>query len=278
MSQCQMCGREIPEGQQLCPTCRNAWEWRQRQQAQSAPAQEPPQGGTAPAADQPPRQEKPHQAAKPPKAVKAPKAAKAAKTPKEPKAAKAAPVAKAPQPGKLPAVILGAALVAFVLFFLAAALFGSRTGWARTMPTLETWQGDSGTTEVADPGPDQIVAAAPDQALPQQPTDAQQPTADPGSADSSEYIFPDSDSTYLTRDQVAALTPEQLRLARNEIYARHGRIFQDEALAAYFGSKSWYQPLYDGATFDALGDSVLNQYEIANRDLIQEYEALYNGQ
>ena len=34
MSQCQMCGREIPDGQQLCPTCRNAWEWRQRQQAQ----------------------------------------------------------------------------------------------------------------------------------------------------------------------------------------------------------------------------------------------------
>ena len=27
-----MCGRKIPDGQQLCPTCRNAVEWRQRQQ------------------------------------------------------------------------------------------------------------------------------------------------------------------------------------------------------------------------------------------------------
>lgn len=272
MSQCQMCGREIPDGQQLCPTCRNAWEWRQRQQAQSAPAQEPPRDRPEAAADK---------AAKPTKAPKAARTSKPEKPQKPPKAAKpakATPVKKAPQPGRAPAVILGAVLVAFVLFFAAAVLFGSRSGGARTMPTLETWQGDSATTEAADPGPDQVVAAAPDQSLPQQPTDAQQPTADPGSADSSEYIFPNSDSAYLTRDQVAALTPEQLRLARNEIYARHGRIFQDETLAAYFGSKSWYQPLYDGATFDAMGDSVLNQYEIANRDLIQEYEALYNGQ
>ena len=27
-----------------------------------------------------------------------------------------------------------------------------------------------------------------------------------------------------------------------------------------------------------LGDSILNEYEIANRDLIQSYEALYSGQ
>lgn len=279
MSQCQMCGREIPDGQQLCPVCRNAWEWRQRQQAQSDPAPEQTQDRPA-AADMTGKTGK---AAKPAKAskaaaAKAPQSAKPQKPPKAAKPAKATPAAKAPQPGRLPAVILGAVLVAFVLFFLAAVLFGSRTGGARTVPTLETWQGDGGTVEMADPGPDQVVAAAPDQSLPQQPTDPQQPAVDPGSADSSEYIFPNSDSAYLTRDQVAALTPEQLRLARNEIYARHGRIFQDETLAAYFGSKSWYQPLYDGATFDAMGDSVLNQYEIANRDLIQEYEALYNGQ
>lgn len=276
MSQCQMCGREIPDGQQLCPVCRNAWEWRQRQQAQSGPAPEQTRDRPA-AADMTGKAGK---AAKAPKAAaaKAPQSAKPQKPPKVAKPAKATPAAKAPQPGRLPAVILGAVLVTFVLFFLAAVLFGSRTGGARTVPTLETWQGDSATTEAADPGPDQVVATAPDQSLPQQPTDAQQGVEGQQTADAGEYIFPNSDSAYLTRDQVAALTPEQLRLARNEIYARHGRIFQDETLAAYFGSKSWYQPLYDGATFDALGDSVLNQYEIANRDLIQEYEALYSGQ
>ena len=74
------------------------------------------------------------------------------------------------------------------------------------------------------------------------------------------------------------MSAQELCYGKNEIYARHGRIFQDETLAAYFGSKSWYQPLYDAESFDALGDSILNEYEIANRDLIQSYEALYSGQ
>ncbi len=264
MSQCQMCGREIPEGQQLCPTCRNAWEWRQRQQAQAAGGA--PAGAEAPKHPETPKASRPEGKAKPPKGAKAPKPAKAT-------------AAKAPQPGRAAALILGAALVAFLLFFGAALLFGGRsTGQEGAPATLETWQGESADTQAADPGPDQIVAAAPEGALPQQPPEDQQSPEGQQTAEAGEYIFPNSDSAYLTREQVAALTPEQLRLARNEIYARHGRIFQDETLAAYFGSKSWYQPLYDGESFDALGDSILNEYEIANRDLIQEYEALYNGQ
>lgn len=265
MSQCQMCGREIPDGQQLCPTCRNAWEWRQRQQAPAAGADET--GAKGPDIPGAGKASKPERPAKSPKGAKSPKPAK---PPKSPKTA----AAKAPQPGQMAAVILGAALVVFLLFFGAALIFGSRSGGQQGAPvTLDTWQGDSADTQTADPGPEQIVAEAPEQMLPQQqPTDPQQPT------DTGEYIFPNSNSTYLTREQVAALTLDQLRLARNEIYARHGRIFQDETLAAYFGSKSWYQPLYDGATFDALGDSILNEYEIANRDLIQEYETMYSGQ
>lgn len=133
---------------------------------------------------------------------------------------------------------------------------------------LTPWDG-GGEAAPADPGPDSIQLTAPDQ--PQAPA---QPPADAQDTAAGEYIFPNSDRAYLTREEVADLTPEQLRLARNEIYARHGRIFQDEELAAYFGSKSWYQPLYDPESFDALGDSILNEYEIANRDLIQEYEAL----
>ena len=30
-------------------------------------------------------------------------------------------------------------------------------------------------------------------------------------------------------------------IARNEIYARHGRKFNDSELQAYFNSKSWYK-------------------------------------
>ena len=276
MSQCQMCGREIPDGQQFCPVCRNAREWHQRQQQVQDHVDRHPGGGqSAPAPEDTKRF-----GAKGAKEAKRPGPARSAKR------GKAAPAAKVPQPGRLPAVILGAVLAAFLLFFAAAVLFGGHAGSGAAAPSsLERWQGGDETVQTGDPGPEQVVAAAPEDTLPQQPpADAQQtpeaqtPAEGQQTAGTGEYIFPNSDSAYLTRDQVAALTPEQLRLARNEIYARHGRIFQDEGLAAYFSSKSWYQPLYDGASFDALGDSILNEYEIANRDLIQEYEALYNGQ
>ena len=83
----------------------------------------------------------------------------------------------------------------------------------------------------------------------------------------SDYILPTSDSAYLTEKDLSALTKEQLRLARNEIYARHGYIFNDEELKEYFQSKSWYTPSTEEVT-----DDMLNVYEIANRDLIINVE------
>ena len=259
MSQCQMCGRKIPDGQQLCPTCRNAVEWRQRQQqAQSGPGS---QEGPRPVQSGPAGPKKP--AARPPKGGARPQAA-----------------ARLAERGRMAAIVLGIVLVLFLAFFAAALLLGGRaSSGGQGTATLTAWEGSEAPAAV-DAGPEQVTVSAPEQALPQAPEQSDTPQNPDQATDalSGEYIFPDSDSTYLTEEQVAALTPEQLRLARNEIYARHGRIFQDETLAAYFGSKSWYQPLYDAESFDALGDSILNEYEIANRDLIQSYEALYSGQ
>ena len=53
------------------------------------------------------------------------------------------------------------------------------------------------------------------------------------------------------------------------MYARHGRKFDDEDLQSYFNGKSWYTPSIDPTEFP---ESLLNEYEIANRDLIVEYE------
>ena len=89
------------------------------------------------------------------------------------------------------------------------------------------------------------------------------------SSASSEYILPDSDSRYLTEDDLIGLSAEQCRLARNEIYARHGRRFQDAGLQRYFDSCSWYSGTVDPKDFS---DSVFNEYERANSRLIVEYE------
>lgn len=48
--------------------------------------------------------------------------------------------------------------------------------------------------------------------------------------DASEYILPDSDTRCLTEEDVAGLSEDEIRIALNEIYARHGRIFQSEDL------------------------------------------------
>lgn len=85
----------------------------------------------------------------------------------------------------------------------------------------------------------------------------------------SSYILPNSSSQYLTMADLQGLTPEQCRIARNEIYARHGRKFDDVALQAYFNSCSWYTGTVEPNNFT---DSLLNNFEIANKNLIIQYE------
>lgn len=83
------------------------------------------------------------------------------------------------------------------------------------------------------------------------------------------YVLPGSDSRYLREDDLRGLTAEECRLARNEIFARHGRRFEDPALQAYFDACSWYTGTVAAEDFD---ESVFNEYEAANVAFIREYE------
>ena len=56
------------------------------------------------------------------------------------------------------------------------------------------------------------------------------------------FLFPDSDHRYLGEADFAGMSKLELRLARNEIFARHGRFFKDQTLANYFSQFPWYQP------------------------------------
>ena len=84
---------------------------------------------------------------------------------------------------------------------------------------------------------------------------------------SAEYVLPQSDTRYYSRDELQVLSDEELRIARNEIYARHGRRFKSEDLQEFFISKQWYEPRYE-----EINENELNKYEIANRDLIVSIE------
>ena len=63
-----------------------------------------------------------------------------------------------------------------------------------------------------------------------------------------------------------------LAIIRNEIFARHGRIFTKQAYKDYFSQKTWYEPTYDPSYFDANLDSFLNDYEWANLAVVQKLE------
>lgn len=87
-----------------------------------------------------------------------------------------------------------------------------------------------------------------------------------------DYILPESDTRYYTNEELDLLTQEEVKLARNEIYARHGRIFtKDMAVKEYFESKDWYE-----GTAEEVLDTELNEFEIGNRDLIVAYETEKN--
>ncbi len=94
-----------------------------------------------------------------------------------------------------------------------------------------------------------------------------------GPVGAADYILPDSGSRYLTIEDLVSLTKEQLRIARNEIYAKHGRIFKTEDLNAYFLSKSWYTGTIASENFT---EELLNIYEKYNVIFIQEQEDKMN--
>ena len=85
-----------------------------------------------------------------------------------------------------------------------------------------------------------------------------------------EQIIPDSDNRYLTENDLSFLNRTGLELAKNEIYARHGRMFVTPYIDKYFRQQSWYEPTVAPEDFS---DSVFNEFESANILLMVDEEA-----
>ena len=84
-------------------------------------------------------------------------------------------------------------------------------------------------------------------------------------ADRAGFLLADSNVRYLTRADLQRLSADRLHIARNEIFARRGRYFKDDALRAYFSQFPWYQP--------HAWEVPLTPVEQANVGLIQSVEA-----
>ena len=85
-----------------------------------------------------------------------------------------------------------------------------------------------------------------------------------------QYIFPDSNSRYLSEEEVRGVETDRLFIGRNEIFARHGYLFQDEGLQQHFNSMPWYSGTVTAEQFNA--DAVFNDFEKKNAELIKRIE------
>ena len=93
---------------------------------------------------------------------------------------------------------------------------------------------------------------------------------EPASTSSGTYVLPDSATRLYSADELSGLSNWQLYVARNEIYARHGRMFQRQDLQDYFNAQSWYTPLYSPEQFDSMG--LLSSTEQQNASTILSVE------
>lgn len=78
--------------------------------------------------------------------------------------------------------------------------------------------------------------------------------------------YPEASDRYLNKSDVSYLSRYDLKIMRNEIFARYGYIFITDDMRNYFQKQSWYIPRYDDV------NNMLNQMEKANIELIKKYE------
>ena len=177
--------------------------------------------------------------------------------------------------GKKSYLVLVLLLLALVAAVFVLVLYPRIKDWQQSKALEETVEisGTEGPAVILDtlpssePTPPPIPVPTPTPLPTAEPEATPEPTPAFNAADG--YLLPESDSRYLTRTDLQDLTQEQCCLARNEIYARHGRQFNTAAIASYFSTKSWYQGTIPAANFS---ETVLNDFEKANIAFIYNYE------
>lgn len=83
------------------------------------------------------------------------------------------------------------------------------------------------------------------------------------------YLIDFSDICYISEQDVQDFSIQELCYARNEIYARHGRLFQSIELTDYFGAQPWYSGFISPENFQ---DSELSEIERTNAEFLRNLE------
>lgn len=79
-------------------------------------------------------------------------------------------------------------------------------------------------------------------------------------------MFPQGSQRYLYEDDVVYLSSRNLKIMRNEIFARHGYIFKTADMIQHFSNQSWYRPVNNDV------NAYLSKIEKENINFIKRYE------
>jgi hypothetical protein len=162
--------------------------------------------------------------------------------------------ARAPSGGRS---LLVPALIGLLAVAVLAAGFLFWSRGANPAPAENRAAAGNGTGPAPDPPPPQVARAENLGARPAAIEPAQEPEPD--------QVFPDSSRRALGRAELDGLSLDELRTARNEIFARHGRAFRDPALRRHFRRYRWYR--------EQAAEVALSPVEEANVRLLQEAES-----
>lgn len=91
-----------------------------------------------------------------------------------------------------------------------------------------------------------------------------QPTQEKQLYDSDNGKYPEGSTRYLTESDINGKSDWDLRIMRNEIFARHGRKFKNAELRNYFMNQTWYSPQFDEVS--------LTETEKRNVEFLKNYE------
>ncbi len=83
-----------------------------------------------------------------------------------------------------------------------------------------------------------------------------------------DFIFPDSSCEYIDEEVLEYYDTDEIELAINEIYARHGYIFENDKYKDYYQQFTWYKPMYSKDKFNS---AWFNTYESSNIELLSQY-------
>jgi len=81
------------------------------------------------------------------------------------------------------------------------------------------------------------------------------------------YVFPDHGKRLLTKEDLAGLTKEELKMGLAEIYAKYGQKFEDKGIQYFLQDRNWYR-ITSGKT--GPDDQLLTDTEKANAQFIKK--------